>query len=216
MSGSLLRLRLRALEARDRARLAWLQRRFPGLDVHPTASSNLAVARYQLAPGARLRIGRRVATERLPDALRFVLEEGAEVVIGDGTWLRTEVAPVHVVAFAGARIHLGPESFLNGSHLSAKQEVTLGRRAWVGTGSRVFDSDQHDFDAEHPERTQPVRLGDHVWVASDVTVLRGVTIGEHSVIGTRSLVTRDIPPHTLAYGQPAEARGSVGDRSEGR
>jgi len=51
---------------------------------------------------------------------------------------------------------------------------------------------------------------------SDVTILRGVTIGEHSVIGTRSLVTRDIPAHTLAYGQPAKPQGTIGDRSATR
>jgi maltose O-acetyltransferase len=49
-----------------------------------------------------------------------------------------------------------------------------------------------------------------------VTILRGVTIGEHSVIGARSLVTRDIPPHTLAYGQPATPQGAIGDRSSTR
>ena len=47
-------------------------------------------------------------------------------------------------------------------------------------------------------------------------MLRGVTIGEHSVIGARSLVTRDVPPHTLAFGSPATVRGRVGDRSRVR
>ena len=52
--------------------------------------------------------------------------------------------------------------------------------------------------------------------ASDVTVLRGVSIGEHSIVGACSLVTRDVPPHSVAFGQPAEARGKVGDRSNAR
>jgi acetyltransferase-like isoleucine patch superfamily enzyme len=47
-------------------------------------------------------------------------------------------------------------------------------------------------------------------------VLKGVTIGEHSVVGTRSLVLSDVPPHTLAFGVPAEPRGAVGDRSQAR
>jgi acetyltransferase-like isoleucine patch superfamily enzyme len=174
------------------------------------------VARYVLAPGARLRLGPGVVTERLPGALHFELHPGAEVVIGEGAWLRTELGPVHLVAFENGRIELGPEAFLNGCHLSAKQAVVLGRRAWVGPGTRVFDSDQHDFDAEHPERSAPVTICEHAWVASDVTVLRGVTIGAHSVVGARSLVTRDVPPHTLVYGTPAQAHGSVGDRSRAR
>jgi acetyltransferase-like isoleucine patch superfamily enzyme len=46
--------------------------------------------------------------------------------------------------------------------------------------------------------------------------MRGVTIGAHAVVGARSLVTRDVPPHTLVYGTPAEPRGSVGDRTNAR
>jgi acetyltransferase-like isoleucine patch superfamily enzyme len=111
---------------------------------------------------------------------------------------------------------LGAEGFFNGCHLSCKCELRTGRRAWIGPGSRVFDSDQHDFDSETPEVSQPVTIGECVWIASDVTVLRGVTIGDHSVIGARSLVTHDIPPHTLAFGQPARPRGEVGDRTHTR
>ena len=55
-----------------------------------------------------------------------------------------------------------------------------------------------------------------MWVASDVTILRGVSIGEHSVVGARSVVTRDVPAHTLALGAPAVPRGPVGDRSSVR
>ncbi len=197
-------------------RLARLGARHPGLAIDPAASTNLAGAEFELGVGARLSIGPGVVTERRRHALRFLLGPGASVEIGPGTWLRTDLGPVILACFAGARMVLGPESFLNGAHLSAKRELVLGRRAWVGPGSRVFDSDQHDFDAERPEGMAPVRIGDHVWVASDCTVLKGVTIGEHAVVGARSLVTRDVPPHTLVLGAPATPRGRVGDRSRVR
>jgi len=210
------RLQLKTLQAYDRFRLRRLMARHRGLEIHPAASSNLAAARYELAEGARLRIGAGVVTERLAGALHFSLGPGAEVSIGADSWLRSEIGPIHIVAFEGARIEIGPEGFLNGCHLSAKSELRCGRRAWIGTGSRIFDSDQHDLDSDHPEVTQPVTIGACVWIASDVTVLRGVTIGDHSVIGARSLVTCDIPPHTLAFGQPATPKGVVGDRSNSR
>lgn len=209
-------LRLKAIQACDRLRLRQLVRRQRGLEIHPDASTNLASARFEVAEGARLRIAAGVVTERLPGALHFSLEPGAEVVVGEGTWLRTEVGPLHIIAFAGARMSIGESCLFNGCHLSCKRELQIGRRTWVGPGSRIFDADQHDFDAERPEVSQPVRLGDYVWIASDVTILRGVTIGDHSVVGARSLVTRDIPPHTLAFGQPARPRGEVGDRSTTR
>jgi acetyltransferase-like isoleucine patch superfamily enzyme len=94
--------------------------------------------------------------------------------------------------------------------------VDVGRRAFIGLGTRIFDADQHDLDAERPERAEPVTLGDYSWIAADSTVLRGVSIGEHSVVGARSLVTRSIPPHTLALGIPARPHGAVGDRSKTR
>jgi carbonic anhydrase/acetyltransferase-like protein (isoleucine patch superfamily) len=207
---------LRTVQLWDRLWLRLLPVLHPGLEIHPEAGSALAVARFRVAPGARVRIARGVVTERIRGALHVYAEAGSEIEIGEGTWLRTEVGEIHLVAFAGARLVVGPEGLLNGCHVSAKREVTLGRRVWVGMGSRIFDADQHDLDAERAEVVAPVRIGDCVWIASDVTLLRGVSIGEHSVIGARSLVTADVPPHTLAFGQPARPRGRVGDRSKTR
>ena len=211
-----LRSLLVAIQAFDRLRLRALTALHPGLEIDPGASTNLAAARYELAPGARLRIGAGVVGERMPGALHFSLGPDARVEIEDRTWLRTEIAPIRIFAFEGARLHIGPDSFLNGCHLSAKRELRLGRSVFVGPGSRIFDADQHDFDADRPERIEPVAIGDYVWIASDVIVLRGVSIGEHSVIGACSLVTGDVEPHSLAFGQPARRRGDVGDRSQAR
>ncbi len=191
-------------------------RRHPGLEIHPRASSNLAWAHFELGPGARVRIGPDVVTERRAGALRILAAAGAHIEIEAGCWLRTDLGPLVLAVFEGARLHVGREAFLNGCHVSAKQAVTLGRRAFLGPGCRVFDADQHDFDADTPERVGAVSIGDHAWIAADVTVLRGVTVGEHSVVGTRSLVTRDLPPHSLAFGSPASVRGQVGDRSTAR
>jgi len=207
---------LKALWAYDRLRLRWRAFRCPGLEIHPTASSNFAAADFDLAPGSRLRIGAGATTERRRGMLQFELGPGAVVEVGEGAWLRTAREQVSVVAFEGAVMELGPKSFLNGAHLSAKRSLSLGRSSSVGLGSRIFDSDQHDFDADRLEATADVRIGDYVWIASDVTVLKGVTIGDHSVIGTRSIVTRDIPAHSLAFGAPAVVRGEVGDRTNAR
>lgn len=166
-----------------------------------------------MGPGAVLRIGAGAHTERTPRALTFLLGPGAHVEIGERTWLRTELEPIHISVFAGAKLVLGPDSWLNGCHLSAKHAIVGGRRTWIGPGCRVIDSDQHDLDAEHKERGAPITIGDSVWITSDVTVIRGVTIGSHVVVGARSLVNRDVPDHTLVHGIPARPRGTVGDRS---
>jgi carbonic anhydrase/acetyltransferase-like protein (isoleucine patch superfamily) len=207
---------LHAHQLRNRARLRLARWLLPGLEIDPGASANLGGARYQVAPGGRLRIAAGVVTEHRPGALTFQVGAGAEIEVGEGVWLRTEIAPIHLAAHDGARLRIGPGSILSGCQLSATQSIVLGRRAWVGPGTRVFDSDPHDLDAERPLQSAPVAIGDCAWVAADCTVLKGVTIGAHAVVGTRSLVTSDVPAHTLAYGQPAEVRGAVGDRSNAR
>ena len=184
------------------------------LEINPRASSNFAVADIRMAPGAKLQIGSGVVTERKRAALSIVLGENAEVLIGAGSWLRTELQHLRIEAGPNAQIRIGDEAFLNGCQLFAKQRIELGRRVWVGTGSRIFDSDRHDFDADHPEKIESVAIGDFTWVASDVSVLRGSRVGTHCVVGTRSLVKGEIPDHSLAFGVPAEVKGEVGDRSQ--
>ncbi|MBW2384852.1 MAG: acyltransferase [Deltaproteobacteria bacterium] len=204
--------RLRAVARRDRRRLRELARLHPGLDVHPDAAAAFAVATFDLEPGAKVRIGPGVVTERRPDGVRISVRSGGELDIGEGTWLRSDLGPVILSVFEGARIDIGRDSFLNGCHISAKAGVTIGREAWIGPGSRVWDADQHAIDFDTPERRQPVRIGHYVWIAADVTVLRGVEIGDGSVVGTRTLVTQSLPAGSLAYGVPAVVRGRVGDR----
>ena len=216
MRESLRRLLLLALFHWDRVRLAALGWLVPGLAVHPSATPAFASARYVIEPGGRLVIGPRAATERRPGALSFIVHAGGEIVIEEGAWLRTEVGPIVLAAFPGARLVVGPEVLLNACSVSAKRSVVIERKAMVGPGSRVYDADQHDLDGDTREVVAPVRIGELAWVAADVTVMRGVTIGAHAVVGARSLVTRDVPPHTLAYGTPAEPRGRVGDRSGAR
>lgn len=210
------RAQLRSQRALDRARLAWLQWLHPGLRVARDATPAFGTARFNLAPGARLEIAAGAATEHRPGALSFVIHAGGRIVVEEEAWLRTEVGPITLVAFAGGEIRIGARAMLNGCSISAKHRVRLGRRVLVGPGSRIYDSDQHDLDAERLEQGGPVEVGDHSWLAADVTVLKGVEIGEHCVVGTRALVTGDLPAHSFAFGAPARPRGKIGDRSQAR
>ena len=67
-------------------------------------------------------------------------------------------------------------------------------------------SENHPLD--YQKRNQgleialPIRVGSNVWFGAHVSVMPGVTIGDDCVIGAGSVVTKDIPPHSLAYGNP--------------
>ena len=168
-----MRILLHAIQAWDLLRLAILRWGHPGLEIDPGASTNFATSDYSLAPGARLVIRPGAVTERRAGGVRFVLEADARVEIGAGVWLRSELGPVRIFAFAGAELTLGPESFLNGCHVSAKRSLRVGRRSWIGPGSRVFDSDQHDLDDTRPLRSEPVSIGDCAWIALSVQTTAG-------------------------------------------
>ena len=209
----LIRSALKIIQAWDRLRLAWIVHLNPGLSIAPGTSTNFAKAKFDLAPDASLVIGAGVVTERNHLGVRFEIGAGARVVIEDGVWLKSDLGPVLLRAFPGAEITIGRDSQLSACMLSAKQEIAVGSRVLIGMGTRIFDSDQHPVDVDHPEVTLPVRIEDNVWVAADVTILRGVTIGESSVVGTRSLVQSLVEPHTVVSGVPAKFYGKVGDRS---
>jgi galactoside O-acetyltransferase len=62
----------------------------------------------------------------------------------------------------------------------------------------------------------PIIIEDKVWIGFDVSVLKGVTIGERAVIGACSVVTKDIPPYTVAVGNPARAVKNLKDPAGSR
>ena len=206
------RLRLRAIYALDRLRFAAFQRRFgAALEIGADVSPNLRLARLRLEPGAHARIGARFATERQAGNHLWV-RANASLQLGDDVWLRTEHGENRLTLFPGARMTLGDRALINGAMLHAKTSLEIGDDSMVGFGARIFDADMHPLDLETPERIEPVKIGARCWIGSDVTVTRGVTIGDDVVVGAQSVVTRDLPSRVLALGAPAKPVREIGRR----
>jgi len=107
----------------------------------------------------------------------------------------------------GFNIHLGENFMANfGLTVLDEAEVRIGRNVMIGPNCSLITI-THDLD--HKERASglmqalPITIGDDVWIAANVTVLPGVTIGARSVIGAGSVVTKDIPADVVAAGNPA-------------
>lgn len=66
-----------------------------------------------------------------------------------------------------------------------------------------MDRDFHPLD-QGEEIRRPVHIGKNAWIACQVTILKGVTIGEGAVVAAGSIVTRDVPPYTVVAGNPAK------------
>lgn len=106
------------------------------------------------------------------------------------------------------KILIGTDTYINRhSFIDAITSVKIGKECAIGPNCYITDHD-HGLRLElaplqQPMVSQSTRIGDRVWLGANVTVLKGVTIGDDVVIGAGSIVTKDIPSCTIAVGAPA-------------
>ena len=128
--------------------------------------------------------------------------------IGEHTLLEPDV---WITAPAPARIRIGAGCFLNiGVMVAAVERVEIGDHCMFANGCFVTDGNHRFDDPDRPVPWQgfttkgPTLIGDNVWCGANVVITSGVTIGRRSVIGANSVVTRDLPPFSIAAGSPAK------------
>ncbi len=142
----------------------------------------------------------------------FDTAPGAEILLGERIFLRCKYLSNVFTAYRDARIEIGDDSGFNGVIITAKNRIRLGRKVFLAWGVSIMDSDLHDLSNTRKERIQTVEIGDYVLAGNYVTILPGVRIGSHCIIGAGSVVSKDIPDHSIAAGAPARVIGQVDDR----
>lgn len=92
-----------------------------------------------------------------------------------------------------------------GVRISAAQEIIISDNCMIASNAYITDSDWHGiYDRSMPpEQANPVTLEPNVWIGDSAIVCKGVTIGENSIIGAGAVVSSDIPPGSIAVGNPA-------------
>jgi acetyltransferase-like isoleucine patch superfamily enzyme len=147
---------------------------------------------------------------------RSELAEGVRIGRGSTTYLGTmfDVGP-------RGRVSIGSFSLINGAWFICDAAIDVGDYALVSWNVVFMDSygvsldpaerrRQLQVSARGPNRrmprgapAKPIRIGRNVWIGFDSIVLPGVTIGDGSIVGARSVVGEDVPPFTLVGGNPA-------------
>jgi acetyltransferase-like isoleucine patch superfamily enzyme len=162
------------------ARWAWLKLRWRGR----LQTDGLCF----VGPGVELEIGR--------DA---VVRLGRWCWIGHGTKIRAHEGEVEI----GAKTVLGQECTI-----SSFQHVAIGRECIVADRVMLIDFDHGVTEEERPIRVQGIykrdlNVGNNCWIGYGACILRGVTVGDNAIIGTSTVVTRDLPANAVAGGVPA-------------
>lgn len=114
--------------------------------------------------------------------------------------------------FAGknAKISIGDRTGLSNSIIFSSNRIEIGSEVTIGAGCKIYDTDFHSINPDcrlHGNSnvpTSPIRIGDRVFLGGNVTVLKGVVIGEDSVVGAGSVVTHNIPSKEVWAGNPAK------------
>ncbi len=96
--------------------------------------------------------------------------------------------------------------------LTVNREIIIEENARVASDCRISDSDGHPREADlrrqnaplNPKDIRAVRICRDAWIGNGAHIMKGVTIGEGAIVGANSVVISDVPPYSLALGNPAE------------
>jgi len=151
---------------------------------------------------------------------RVNLANGGKIVIGDNvamcsTCKGNPLGVNHRVILSAVKpeseIIIGNDTGMSGTTICAAKSVKIGNNCLIGANVTITDYDFHPVKPVGRRYNTnaddigcvPVIVEDNVWLGMNVVVLKGVTVGQNSVIAAGSIITKSIPPNCIAGGNPA-------------
>ena len=120
---------------------------------------------------------------------------------------------------SGGEVRIGSRTFIGKSDLACYRSIEIGDDVLMSWGITIVDHDSHNLDWELRKNDvlqwsegrkdwthvphAPVVIANKAWIGFNVSILKGVTIGEGAVVGAGSVVTRDVAPYSVVAGNPA-------------
>ena len=145
--------------------------------------------------------------ERRAELLKLMLAE-----CGDNSYIEP---PFHA-NWGGHHVHLGSEVYCNvflslvdDDHIYIGDHAMIGPHVTISAATHPVCPELREHQSQY---NLPVHIGRNVWLGAGVVVLPGVAIGENSIIGAGSVVTKDIPANVIAVGSPARVLRPITDR----
>ena len=109
-----------------------------------------------------------------------------------------------------ANIIIGDNVGISSSTLSARDSITIGNHVLIGAGCLLSDTDAHPTNAidrreNKKPNSAPILIEDDVFIGTRSIILKGVTLGERTIVGAGSVVTTSFPPDSVIAGNPARS-----------
>lgn len=130
---------------------------------------------------------------------RLVVQSGANI---KGSSI--ELVGENCTLIIGSKCVIGENCYI--SCREKKTNLFIGKNCMFSRNVKIMTSDGHDIthNGERINNAKDVCIGEHVWLADNVTVLKGVSIGSGSIVGIHSVLTKNIPRNSTAAGNPAK------------
>lgn len=154
------------------------------------------------------------AIPRANQEARFAKLKEMFAEVGEGTYVES---PFYA-NFGGRHVHLGKcvytnfgVTYVDDTHIYIGDYTMLGPNVVVATAGHPLDPDLRRRGLQY---NLPVHIGSNCWLGAGVIVMPGVTIGDNTVIGAGSVVTKDIPANVVAVGNPCRVLRPVGEHDK--
>jgi acetyltransferase-like isoleucine patch superfamily enzyme len=141
-----------------------------------------------------------------------VLEGGGKIRIGDNVIISGKVElTVDSGAYKDCEISIGSGTMIgDNTMMSACKNITIGKDCLIARSVYIYDNNGHPlnplnrrYNRQPVEDIKEIVIGNNVWIGHFTHVQSGVKIGDNSVIGANSVVTKDVPANVIAMGTPA-------------
>ena len=148
---------------------------------------------------------------KLPDGMPYLVGSHLRLRLGENVLIsRTTIGTSKV--FDSPLLEIGNNTTIGyGTTISVAKQVTIGNSVLIGPNCTIMDSDDHPIDpvrrlmreSVNVHEVKPVTIGNNVWLGAYCAILKGVTIGDNSIIAAHSVVVRDVVPNCIYAGNPA-------------
>lgn len=168
-----------------------------------------------------IKIGRKMNVYGVPSIRRFPL---SKIIIGNNCTINSYYNSTGIGVFKKSKIttvdrfseiRIGNNVGLTGVTILAANKIVIEDNVIIGAHSTIMDTDRHSpipgQRLTGKVSSKPIIIKSGAWIGMNSTILKGVVIGENSIIGANSLVTKDIPDNVIAGGNPCKVIKKLND-----